>query len=90
MNKKTSNKNKLFSENIEGGFLQIIQPQVEKMFKKLNTMSPELEKEWKDLFAKKVILYIDGFLEEMAEELEIPYNKDLRIENLKKYIEKNN
>ncbi len=90
MNKKTSNKNKLFSENIEGGFLQIIQPQVEKMFKKLNTMSPELEKEWKDLFAKNVILYIDGFLEEMAEELEIPYNKDLRIENLKKYIEKNN
>ena len=90
MNKKTSNKNKIFSENIEGGFLQIIQPQVEKMFKKLNTMSPELEKEWKDLFAKKVILYIDGFLEEMAEELEIPYNKDLRIENLKKYIEKNN
>ena len=90
MNKKTSNKNKLFSENIEGGFLQIIQPQVEKMFKKLNTMSQELEKEWKDLFAKKVILYIDGFLEEMAEELEIPYNKDLRIENLKKYIEKNN
>ena len=67
MNKKTSNKNKLFSENIEGGFLQIIQPQVEKMFKKLNTMSPELEKEWKDLFAKNVILYIDGFLEEMAE-----------------------
>lgn len=90
MNRKTSNKNKLFSENIEGGFLQIIQPQVEKMFKKLNTMSPELEKEWKDLFAKNVILYIDGFLEEMAEELEIPYNKDLRIENLKKYIEKNN
>ena len=90
MNKKTSNKNKLFSENIEGGFLQIIQPQVEKMFKKLNTMSPELEKEWKDLFSKNVILYIDGFLEEMAEELEIPYNKDLRIENLKKYIEKNN
>ena len=90
MNKKTSNKNKLFSENIEGGFLQIIQPQVEKMFKKLNTMSPELEKEWKEKIKKKVILYIDGFLEEMAEELEIPYNKDLRIENLKKYIEKNN
>lgn len=39
------------------------------MFKKLNTMSPDLEKEWKDLFLKNVILYVDGFLEEMSEEV---------------------
>lgn len=80
-------KNKLFSTNIEAGFLEIIKPQVHQMFQKLSKMSPELEKEWKDLFAKNVILYIDGFLEEMSEELNITYNKDIRIENLKKYIE---
>lgn len=50
-------------------------------------MPPELEKEWKDLFAKNIILYIDGFLYEMSEELKIPYNKDFRIEHLKRYIE---
>ena len=54
MNKKRFNGN-LFSENIESGFLEIIKPQVASMFKKLNTMSPELEREWKDLFAKNVI-----------------------------------
>ena len=78
----------LFSENIESGFLEIIAPQVQYMFKKLNTMSPDLEKEWKDLFAKNVILYVDGFLEEMADELKMPYNRDMRIEKLKEYFEK--
>ncbi len=77
----------MFSSNIESGFLEIIKPQVANMFKKLSKMSPDLEKEWKDLFAKNVILYIDGFLDEMSEELEIPYNKDIRIEKLKNYIE---
>jgi len=80
-------KKEIFSQNIEAGFLEIVKPQVEFMFKKLSKMSPNLEKEWKELFAKNVILYIDGFLEEMSEELEIPYNKDMRIENLKKYID---
>ena len=79
----------LFSENIESGFLEIIAPQVQYMFKKLNTMSPDLEKEWKDLFLKNVILYIDGFLEEMSEEVGITYDKDIRIEHLKRYIEQN-
>ncbi len=79
----------LFSENIESGFLEIITPQVQYMFKKLNTMSPDLEKEWKDLFLKNVILYVDGFLEEMSEEVGITYDKDIRIEHLKKYVEQN-
>ena len=87
MNKKRFNGN-LYSENIESGFLEIIKPQVASMFKKLNTMSPELEREWKDLFAKNVILYVDGFLEEMADELKMPYNRDMRIEKLKEYFEK--
>ena len=41
-----------------------------------------------DLFAKNVILYVDGFLEEMADELKMPYNRDMRIEKLKEYFEK--
>ncbi|KLE01830.1 hypothetical protein N5U17_04320 [Aliarcobacter butzleri] len=85
--RKNTSKKELFSNNIESGFLEIIKPQVANMFKKLSKMSPDLEKEWKDLFAKNVILYIDGFLDEMSEELEIPYNKDIRIEKLKNYIE---
>ncbi|MCG3682577.1 hypothetical protein L5F43_03705 [Aliarcobacter butzleri] len=85
--RKNTSKKELFSSNIESGFLEIIKPQVANMFKKLSKMSPDLEKEWKDLFAKNVILYIDGFLDEMSEELEIPYNKDIRIEKLKNYIE---
>jgi len=80
-------KKEIFSHNIEAGFLEIVKPQVEFMFKKLSKMSPNPEKEWKELFAKNVILYIDDFLQEMSEELEIPYNKDMRIENLKKYID---
>jgi hypothetical protein len=84
---KKANKNELFSENIESGFLEIIKPQVAFMFNHLKRMPPELEKEWKDLFAKNIILYIDGFLYEMSEELKIPYNKDFRIEHLKRYIE---
>ena len=85
--RKNTSKKELFSNNIESGFLEIIKPQVANMFKKLSKMSPDLGKEWKDLFAKNVILYIDGFLDEMSEELEIPYNKDIRIEKLKNYIE---
>lgn len=87
MNKRKSNSN-LFSDNIESGFLEIINPQVAFMFKELKNRPPELEKEWKDLFAKNIILYIDGFLEEMSDELKIPYNRDMRIENLKEYFEK--
>jgi hypothetical protein len=85
--KNKISKGELFSENIEAGFLEIFKPQVSHMFKKLSTMNPELEKEWKDLFAKNIILYIDGFLEEMSDELKIAYNRDIRIDNLKKYIE---
>ena len=77
----------LFSDNIESGFIDIFKPQIEYMFKKLKSMPPELEKEWKDLFATNIILHIDGFLEEMSEELNISYNKDIRIEHLKKYIQ---
>lgn len=85
MNKK-NNKN-LFSENIEAGFLEIIGPQVANMFIILKKMNPDLEKEWKNLFARDIILKTDSFLEEMSEELKIPYIKDIRIENLKSYME---
>jgi len=37
-------KKEIFSQNIEAGFLEIVKPQVEFMFKKLSRMSPNLEK----------------------------------------------
>lgn len=87
MNNNKHKQQNLFSDCIEANFLDIIKPQVEIMFTKLKKKSPELEKEWKDLFAKNVILQLDGFLEEMSEELQLEYIRDIRLSNLKKYIE---
>lgn len=46
------------------------------------------EKVWKNLFSEKVILFIDDFLVEMAEELNYEYKKDQRIENLRNFVGK--
>lgn len=46
------------------------------------------EKVWKNLFSEKVILFVDDFLGEMAEELNFEYKKDQRIENLRNFIDK--
>lgn len=40
----------LFFRKYREGFLEIITPQVQYMFKKLNTMSPDLEKSGKIYF----------------------------------------
>lgn len=73
----------------EANDLLILSTSVDFIFNKLKNsrnVDPLEEQVWKDLFSKKVTIYIDSFLEEMAEELEIDYKTDTRIEDLKKYI----
>lgn len=45
------------------------------------------EKVWKNLFSQKVVLFVDDFLTEMAEELDYEYKKDQRIENLRNFVD---
>jgi hypothetical protein len=45
------------------------------------------EKVWKNLFSQKVVLFVDDFLTEMAEELNYEYKKDQRIENLRIFVD---
>lgn len=51
-------------------------------------LSFEEESFWKHTFNEKVLLYIDDFLEEMSEEISVPYKKSMQIETLKQIINK--
>lgn len=73
--------------------LLVILNSVDYIFKRLKAESGkncsiEDEKTWKDLFSKQIILHADTFLKELAEDINIEYKTDSRIDDLRDYIEK--
>lgn len=81
-----SNRNQLNTK--EGNDLKILIPMIDSVFMQLRKKaSPDVENEWKDLFSKKIILNLDTFLKEISEEIGITYYSDIRIDELRNYIE---
>lgn len=52
-------------------------------------VSFEEEAFWKNAFNEKILLHVNAFLEEMAEEISIPYQKPSQIEDLELFINRN-
>lgn len=75
-------------ETKESNDIKILLPTIDSIFMQLRRKAnPDMEKEWKDLFSEKITLTIDSFLKELCEEVGIQYYSDIRIDELREYID---
>jgi hypothetical protein len=52
------------------------------------TITSDDEYIWKKLFNKKVIVYIDEFLNEIAEDVDLSYSSQSFVEDIREFINK--